>query len=227
MRDDPAALAPETLLVFELQSALITFADAVKLVPGLELLAEDDTEFGDADLEDSDTQDYYYLVVPDQIAITQLLSLWETWKASNILPKLQRHWSKVFECLRDLRRWGPKDRLSDADAELIAEEAEFAPQGMVRLELELIFTGSTARSNAHSERAKRSVAAIGGIVRHEARWTEIAYDALLVDVPTLAAQELVERRPDSLAYLVEALAIRPQSIVEIIGESQLSNGSED
>lgn len=185
-------------------------------------MAEDSTEFEDADPEDEDAEGYYYLVVPDQIAITQMLRLWEIWKAENPLPKIHEHWSKVFECLRDLRRWGPKDRVSDADAEIIAEEAEFAPQGMVRLELELVFTGNTARSNQHREEAKRAIVAKGGIVRHEARWSKIAYDALLADIPVQAAQELVQRRPDSLAYLVEALAIRPQSIVEIVGEDQPS-----
>lgn len=38
LRDDPTALAPECLLVFELKEPLVTFAAAVAAIPGLEFV---------------------------------------------------------------------------------------------------------------------------------------------------------------------------------------------
>jgi hypothetical protein len=39
LQNDPVALAPETLIVFELKSSLVTFAAAVSAIQGLELIS--------------------------------------------------------------------------------------------------------------------------------------------------------------------------------------------
>lgn len=183
------------------------------------MVGEDDTEFDDTDEED-DADGYYYLVIPDQAAIAQLLRLWSLWRDGEALEHRHRHWGKVFECLHDLRRWGAKDRVSDVDAKFIAEEAAIVPDGMVRLELELIFTTNVDKARAHRDSARVAILATGGAVTDETRIAEIAYDALLVDVPANAAASLAERAPGSLAHLVDALTIRPQSIVDVIGERE-------
>ena len=45
LRDDPASLAPERVIVFEVAGSISDFAAACRKVPGLEYLAEQDTEF--------------------------------------------------------------------------------------------------------------------------------------------------------------------------------------
>ena len=42
LRADPAALAPERLLVFEVRGSIAVFAKAVSRVPGLELIDEEE-----------------------------------------------------------------------------------------------------------------------------------------------------------------------------------------
>ena len=59
MRADPAALAPERLLVFEVRGSVSNFAAAVQRVPGLELV--DEEEIG----SDDDKAPVAYLMVPD------------------------------------------------------------------------------------------------------------------------------------------------------------------
>ena len=58
LRADPAALAPERLLVFEVRGSVNNFAAAVQRVPGLELI--DEEELG----SDNDKEPVAYLLVP-------------------------------------------------------------------------------------------------------------------------------------------------------------------
>ncbi len=60
LRADPAALAPERLLVFEVRGSVNNFAAAVQRVPGLELI--DEEELG----SDDDKEPVAYLLVPDE-----------------------------------------------------------------------------------------------------------------------------------------------------------------
>src|SRR5688572_24077300 len=64
LRADPTALAPERLLVFEVRGSLSAFADAVRRVPGLELVDEEELE-GD----ETDKAPVAYLIVPDMRAL--------------------------------------------------------------------------------------------------------------------------------------------------------------
>lgn len=49
LRADPTALAPERLLVFEVPGAIGAFAAAVRSVPGLELVDEEELESDEGD----------------------------------------------------------------------------------------------------------------------------------------------------------------------------------
>ena len=57
LQDDPSALAPDTLVVFEVQASLVTFAEAVNAIPGLELVSEED---GDITDEENEVLDGHY-----------------------------------------------------------------------------------------------------------------------------------------------------------------------
>jgi len=60
LRADATALAPERLSVFEVRGAIGTFADAVRRVPGLELVDEEEMNS-----DELDKQPVAYLMVPD------------------------------------------------------------------------------------------------------------------------------------------------------------------
>lgn len=69
LRADPAALAPERLLVFEVRGSIGAFAAAVRNVPGLELIDEEELEADEADKAPA-----AYLMVPDVRALRDLES---------------------------------------------------------------------------------------------------------------------------------------------------------
>jgi len=105
LRSDPLALAPERLLVFEVKGSISSFVKAVNRVPGLELVDEEDLP------SDEDKQPVAYLLVPDMQALREIESLWRRWTEGEELGRGFAGWRDVFSCLRDLRVWGPNDRV--------------------------------------------------------------------------------------------------------------------
>lgn len=211
LRNEPNALAPETLVVFETRGSPSAFSQACDDI-GLRILADDEIDF--VDDENEAAKGHYYLTMPDQRAISELLRLWTLWDKGEELG-IHEKWAKVFSCLHDLRRWGPADRVTEEDAATIAEDAQLAPQAKVRLEIELAFDPNDEKAAINRERVIRALELSDGSFKATSRISEIAYDALLVDVTAAAAQQVAERTAASLAGLVEVFAIRPQSSLKI------------
>ena len=88
----------------------------------------------------------------------------------------------MFSCLHDLRRWGPKDRVTDEDARLLFDIAESDPTEKVRIELELVFDRNEDKATEACAATTASIVDLGGKVLHQARHKQIAYDALLIEV---------------------------------------------
>lgn len=210
LRADPAALAPERLLVFEVRGSVSNFAAAVQRVNGLELI--DEEELG----SDDDKDPIAYLLVPDARALAELLSLWKRWNA-NQLQFGETPWRGVFELLRDLRPWGPQDRVQRLDAGFLAEEIEGRGEDeLVPLEIELIYRTSEAQAQAREDEVRAALTARGGQIISSARLPDIAYHALLVDLPVRAIKEIIDRAEGGIASLEPVMHIRPQSLATTI-----------
>lgn len=210
LRADPTALAPERLLVFEVRGPVNNFTAAVQRVSGLELI--DEEELG----SDDDQEPVAYLLVPDARALAELLSLWRRWNADQIRFG-ETPWRGVFELLRDLRPWGPQDRVQVLDAGFLAEEiAGRDDDELVPLEIELIYRASEARARDQEQEVRAAIIGHGGEIVSGARLPDIAYHALLVDLPVPAIREIIERTPNSIAGLDPVMHIRPQSLATTI-----------
>lgn len=208
LRADPAALAPERLLVFEVKGSIATFAKAIAKVPGLELIDEEELP------SDEDKAPVAYLLVPDTRALRQIESLWRTWIAGRDLPDGHTPWRDVFACLRDLRPWGPGDRVQPSDVALLEEEIfGKADDEQIPLEVEIVFRPGAEAATANETNVTRAIAAYGGAVVSRARLDDIAYHAILARLPVSAIRPIVERSPASLAGIEQVMYIRPQSIV--------------
>lgn len=223
LRADPVGLAPERLLVFEVRGEISTFADAIRRVPGLEFVDED--VLG---ADDADTNPAAYMMVPDAAALRQILRLWELWDAGLAVGVGNTPWRDVFALLRDLRAWGPQDRVQQLDADLLAEELADHPNDsdLITLEVELIYRAAS-RNAADAETAVgASVAAAGGQILSRARIEAIAYHALLVTLPAAAVRSIVARMPASIACLEPVMYIRPQSVASRIEVEELGGSGE-
>ncbi len=210
LRADATALAPERLLVFEVRGSVSNFAAAVQRVPGLELV--DEEEIGG----DDDKAPVAYLMVPDARALAELVSLWRRWNDGR-LDRGETPWRGVFELLRDLRPWGPQDRVQAVDADFLAEEIEGrADDELVPLEIELIFRANDAQAEGQEQEVRAAVIARGGIIVSRARLPDIAYHALLIDLPVRAVREILDRSAGGIAGLDPVMHIRPQSLATSI-----------
>lgn len=216
LRADPAALAPERLLVFEVKGSIAAFAQAINKVPGLELIDEEELP------DDEDKAPVAYLLVPDLRALRQIESLWRTWVAGRLLPQGFTPWRDVFACLRDLRVWGPADRVQPLDANVLVEEIEGrADDELIPLEIELVFRASAEVGMINEATVTAAIGQSGGRVLSRSRLDDIAYHAILAELPVAAVRIVAERGPGSLAGVEPIMHIRPQSLVTAIDANDL------
>lgn len=211
LRADPTALAPERLLVFEVRGGIAAFAKAIQRVSGLEFVDEEELA------SDEDKAPVAYLLVPDARALSQIEGLWRTWQGGGQLPDGFTPWRDVFACLRDLRAWGPSDRVQAPDAGILSEEI-FGKQDdeHIALEIELVFRRQQAVGASSETTVFQAIQAQGGAVISRARLDDIAYHALLVRLPVRAIRPIVERSQASIAGLEPVMHIRPQSIASVV-----------
>lgn len=204
---DPTALAPERLLVFEVRGDIQNFARAVRNVSGLELIDEEEL------LADEDDKPVAYLLVPDVRALQHLQSLWTTWLRTGDLPLGFAPWREVFDCLRNLRPWGPSDRVQPTDRDILSEQiADRTDDELVTLEIELVFR-SRWRQGAESEaEVAAAVQGGGGVIVSRSRIDDIAYHALLARLPVRAVRAIIDHVQASIAGLDPVMHIRPQSV---------------
>jgi hypothetical protein len=139
LRADPAGLAPERLLVFDLTGDVQNFARAAAAVSGLEFVGAEELE---GDTEDKNPS--LYLMIPDAAALREMVGLWNRFQSGQKLPPGFAPWRDLFAQLRDLRVWGPRDRVTPEDAQMMARERP-DDRGMVRIELELVLQKRSRR----------------------------------------------------------------------------------
>lgn len=203
LQADPAGLAPERLLVFELTGTVQNFAKAVARVDGLHLALEDVLE---PDAQDQDP--CLYVVVPNAVALKQLISLWKRFRDASEFPRGLTPWREVFAQLRDLRPWGPQDRLGGSDLEVLSEALPDA-DGNFRIEIELVF----ATQPGAAVLLREKIDAAGGRIVSECRIEPAQYHAMLVEVPQAERDRMIELGAEGLIAAPEVLYIRPQSLV--------------
>ena len=217
LRNDPASIAPERAIVFEVEGSLADFYSQARAI-GLEYL-------GDWEDEYEPTSDFYhreqpveavsgrvYLAMPDVQALKELLSLWNRFKTNQRMPRGRAGWRELFSQLIDVRPWGPQDRLSPETIRAWQEELNRAPAQSVRLEIELWFYESVAKRRLAFERISSTITNVGGNVVDHAVVAEIHYDALLVDVPATKVQAIISHVDVELTRDNEIMFLRPQAI---------------
>ncbi len=242
LRNDPIGLAPERALVFEIVGLLDNFSAAIQRIPGLEYLGEDETEFDpDDDFWIPDTRTgregqrrmdkqiggRLYLVMPDVQALKEILSLWRRYQAGESLGHGYTPWNDLFNQLKDVRAWGPGDRLTQQDIQFFQEIVDSSPSELVRAEIELWSYRNRDRGRGALSRLNTVVNEAGGSVITTASIPEIAYDAALVEIPIHEMERLIRREEVALALCDDIMFVRPQSFASPFPASEESETGED
>ena len=124
-------------------------------------------------------------------------------------------WRDIFASLREIRPWGPADRLSEETISHWREEFEDDTNEMRRIEVEIWFRGSERNRTAAFHRVAAVVFDIGGIVVNHAVIEEIGYEAALIDVPATEILRLVNREEVHLVLCDDIMFLRPQSSTDV------------
>lgn len=217
LRNDPASIAPERAIVFELAGTLKDFYAQARAL-GLEYLGdfEDDItpseDFHDQKKPEKAIAGRIYLAIPDVRALQELLSLWNRYKNGQNMPPGKSAWRELFDLLVDVRPWGPQDRVPPETVSFWRDALATAPGGPVRFEIELWFYEDADRRARAFDRLQREVQSLGGRIVHHVTISEIRYDAALVDIPTEHVQALIDHPDVTLARVDEVMFLRPQSV---------------
>lgn len=228
LREDPTALAPERVIVFEIAGTVANFLKALRNVRGLEFMAELDTDFasdedfavqyGDAerrgqDKPDEDVPGRLYLAMPDLQALRELVRLWDRWKNNQQFARGLAPIANLFAQLHDLRPWGPQDRIPAETMNFWREELTMHPDRPVRTEIELWFRNNRERRQEAATAIRTMLVEAGGAIVHEAIIEDIAYHGMLVDISSAYVQRLTEHEAVRLALADEVMFLRPQSVL--------------
>ncbi len=196
------------MLVFEVRGSIQNFINAIRKIQGLEFIDEEEIE-GD----EQDTEPTIYLLVPDAQALNDIASLWRRWSQNENLGTGFAPWRDVFATLRDIRPWGPQDRVQANERDIIAEEiAAMADDEPIRLEIELVFRMADVRANEAEADLNSSIVAAGGRVISRCRIADIGYHAILAELPAPSVRSIIDMSPVSIAGLDLVMHIRPQSM---------------
>ncbi len=242
LREDPTSIAPERALVFEVAGSIANFYETVRKIDGLEFLADEEAEFEpDEDFAQVDTRKgregqprldkmvggRLYLAMPDVTALKQLLSLWDRSQRGETLGRGFTPWSRVFEQLRNLRPWGPQDRIPEETIEYWRAKLKAAPADPVRTEVELWFhENPNARQRAFSN-FRAIVEASGGVILDHAVIEDIGYEGALIDLSAGVVQQLIERAGIQLAICDDVMFLRPQSTAQFPVETEPVEAAEE
>lgn len=207
---------PELVVVFDLAGTVAEFARAASRVPGLEFLLEvDGDEFESDDdfhalrrgerSEDTVT-DSLYVVMSNAQAVNELLSLFEQWQRNRRgpMPFGLAPLRDVFELLREIRRWGPQDRIRETglleqwreDVAVVGQSATRA-----RVEIELWYRRDAARRAEAEATVRTIIAEAGGEIITQATLDGIDYHAILADIPYSQVEAVLDNGPEAIALL--------------------------
>ncbi len=239
LRDDPTGLAPERVLVFEVVGSVRDFNRAIERISGLEYLTESDTQFPpDNDFwvvdrrqgregqprRDMPVGGCVYMAMPNLQALKELLSLWRIFRTDGEFGYGHAKWRNLFTQLKDLRIWGPQDRITpevkDDFQYLLDNDTEASL--MIAVEIELWpRTSETARHQAF-EAVSRIIGMADGSILDHAEILQIGYHAVLAEVPRRVIERLAEEDDVQLAISDDIMYVRPQSAASLLPSSDPS-----
>jgi hypothetical protein len=205
------------VVVFDLAGTVENFRNAVNRIEGLEFLAEYLEEDSDPDDDffmesrqhgriDSNVRHSLYLVMSNTQAINELISLFNRWRAG---PNMQfehglAKFRNVFDQLRAIRRWGPADRIRDTGLlEDWRETLAVIGQSFssTRVEIELWYRRDPRARDTSEAKIRQIIDAAGGRVNDSAHISQIAYHALLAELPVQQVERVVRDGAEAIELL--------------------------
>ena len=209
------------VLVFETIGSVQDFLKAVRKIDGLDWLTEvaledldpDEDFFADAE-RNKKLRGSLYLVMSDEEALRNLLSLWNRWQKdpTRKFAKGFNAWRDLFSQLRNIRPWGVEDRLKETGILDDWRERLEAGEEKIRTEIEIWFRRWSTTRQRQAERVARRIREAGGRVLGQCALEDIAYHGILVEIPAAVARTVLEELAEADVGLIrcdEIMFFRP------------------
>ena len=231
LQQTPAGIDPEQVLVIETVGNIENFANAVKKVPGLEWMGEfaldgisPDEDFQDKKDSKKELSGCLYLIMSNQKALSQMLSLWQKYTKNSDKMNFKRggeYWGlakfkDIFLHLKDIRRWGVEDRLAERKVfDIWREDIESEPRRSVRFEAELWYRGKNHKRRKSITIVSELIQNLGGRVISECVIHPIAYHSVLGEIPAEKALQIIEQPEVDLIRCENIMFFRPSGQIVI------------
>lgn len=225
--DTPDEVDPALVIVFDLAGSIKDFRNAIDKIEGLEFLSEllGDRTDPDDDFHmtepgkgrtDKPVSHSLYLVMSNAKAIDELLRLFALWQQdpSVTLEHGLGKFKAAFQQLTAIRRWGPEDRIRETGLrERWQETVDMIGQSVstVLVEVELWYRRDAAQRAAAETHVEQIVTTSGGTVLDRSQIGDIAYHALLLELPIQQVQSLLSDGAASIRLLTtdEVMFVSP------------------
>lgn len=219
LQQTAAGVEPEQVLVIETIGNIEDFANAVRRIEGLEWMGEieveeiaPDEDFYDEKKPEKELSGRLYLVMTNQQALQEMLSLWKHYKDDENMT-FDHGFAKfrdVFLCLKDIRRWDVQDRLDETGVlDIWRENLEHFPDQPVRGEIELWFRNSESKRQDAERQINSLIEELGGRVLSQYVLSDIAYHSILAELPRQAAQQVMDHSDVELVKCDSIMFFRP------------------
>lgn len=209
---------PDLVVVFETVGAVSDFISSAERIPGLEWLAgmidaqvEPDEDFYSTDDATKALGGRLFLMGSNRQALNEVVRLWGVYNETPTgdLGAGLSAWKGLFKHLKDVRFWGPQDRLSDDLRQAWHFRLESGVPSL-RFEIEAWCFASAAKNAASSVEIRTLVTELGGQVFDERLIGDIAYLGFLVELPAQGVQRLLDAVPAPLLRSERIMLLRPQ-----------------
>lgn len=223
IQQSPSGINPDFALVFEIVGSVENFYTAVKKTQGLEWMFDiesddivpDDDFYATKDGEKTEESlgGKLYCIMSNQQAMQQLLSLWQ--RHANGEEKVFEHGfaglRDVFTKIKTIRKWSSEDRIAETHVvDYWRESLEFDGDAPVPFEIELFYRENPEKRSVSRETVFNEIRQLGGSILQECVVNDIAYHALLVNLPRNQIENLVNNYEEiELSQVDDVMFFRP------------------
>ena len=214
LTQDTPAQDPELVAVFDLAGPVDAFYKAAQKVPGLDFLfdsdegtTEPDDDFfyeKDGEATDGSVPQHLYMVMTNETALSELIRLFQRWKEDEhvTLDRGLNPFKQVFSLLRNIRRWGPQDRVRETGILIDwKERVAIAASQSMRAEIELWYRSEPVHREAGRRAVEAALSDIGGIVVSSSTIESVRYHGLLVELPRAAVESVLANGVEAIDLL--------------------------
>ena len=225
IQQSPIGINPDFALIFEIIGTVDNFYTAVQHTEGLEWIFDSesdpfapDDDFYQVNKTSGERVDDFlngklYCIMSNQQAMSQLLSLWQRHKNGehDVFKRGFTGLRDVFTNIKEIRKWDAKDRIAETHAvDYWRESLELDGDSPVPFEIELFFRADAAKRNNATETIRQEIQSLSGRVIQECVIGEIFYHGILVELPRIAIEDLVNRYEEiELSQVDDIMFFRP------------------